>query len=88
MSNVSLKDAEAGLSRIVDRAAGGEFVTVTRDGRPAAVVVSVEAAERAGQPVAASRQSLVRYLRNFPEDIDLADDAFARNPLQSRDLDR
>ena len=35
MPTVSLKDAEAGFSNLVDKAIKGEFVTITRHGKPA-----------------------------------------------------
>jgi len=46
MPTVSLKDAKAGFSSLVDEAIKGAFVTITRHGKPAAVLVSVEAARR------------------------------------------
>ncbi len=87
MSEVSLKNAKAGFSGFVDQAAAGEFVTITRHGKPAAVIVSVEAAEAARTALRKDRSSLIRYLRNFPADIDLNDDVFARNPAPSREAD-
>ncbi|CDZ29559.1 type II toxin-antitoxin system Phd/YefM family antitoxin [Neorhizobium galegae] len=85
MAEISWKNAKAGFSGIVDQAAAGEFVTITRHGKPAAVIVSVEAAEAARKALRKERPNLVRYLRNFPADIDLDDDVFARNPASSRD---
>jgi prevent-host-death family protein len=87
MSTISLKDAKAGFSNIVDQAAAGEFVTITRHGRAAAVLVSVGAAEAAKKALHKKRPSLVQYLRSFPADIDLDDDVFARNPAPSREVD-
>lgn len=87
MSNISLKDAKAGFSGLVDQAAKGEFVTITRHGKPAAVIVSVEAAEAARKALGGTRPGLVDYLKNFPNDIDLDDDVFARNPAPSREVD-
>ncbi|MBB4186455.1 type II toxin-antitoxin system Phd/YefM family antitoxin [Sinorhizobium terangae] len=87
MSTISLKDAKAGFSNIVDQAAAGEFVTITRHGRAAAVLVSVRAAEAARKALHKERPSLVQYLRSFPADIDLDDDVFARNPAPSREVD-
>ena len=43
MPTVSLKDAKAGFSSLVDEALKGEFVTITRHGKPVAALVSVEA---------------------------------------------
>jgi prevent-host-death family protein len=87
MPTVSLKDAKAGFSNFVDRAAAGEFVTITRHGKPAAVIVSVDAAEAAKNAVRRERPSLVRYLKSFPDDVDLGDEVFARNSFSSRDVD-
>lgn len=86
MSTVSLKDAKAGFSNMVDKAAAGEFVTITRHGRPAAVIVSVGAAEAAKKALQKEQPSLVQYLKTFPADFDLEDDVFARNPAPSRDV--
>lgn len=36
MSTVNLKDAEAGLPELVDKAETGEFITITRHGKPVA----------------------------------------------------
>jgi prevent-host-death family protein len=87
MPTISLKDAKAGFSSIIDKAAAGEFVTITRHGRAAAVLVSVGAAEAARKVLHKERPSLVRYLKSFPADLDLDDDVFARNPAPSREVD-
>ncbi len=85
MSEISVKLAKAEFSDVVDKAASGEFVTITRDGRPAAVVVSVEAAELARKAIAKDGKSLSAYLRTFPAGVDLDDEAFRRNAVPSRD---
>lgn len=87
MSTISLKDAKAGFSHIVDQAAAGDFVTITRHGRAAAVLVSVRAAEVAKRALAKGRPSLVQYLKTFPADADFDGDVFARNPAPSREVD-
>ena len=87
MTQVSLKDAKAGFSSYVDQAAGGAFVTITRHGKPAAVLVSVDAANLVMKSMKKDRPSMVDFLATFPADIDLDDDVFARNPSPSRDLD-
>lgn len=87
MSTISLKDAKASFSHVIDQAAAGEFVTITRHGRPAAVLVSPGAAEAAKKALGKDRPSLVRYLRNFPAEADLDDDVFARSPAPTRDVD-
>jgi prevent-host-death family protein len=81
MLTVSLKDAKASLSSLVDAAVRGEFVTVTRDGRPAAALVSVEAAEIAREAMQKKRSGLVAYLRTFPGDT------LERNRAPSRTVD-
>lgn len=45
MSTVSLKDAKAGFSNLVDEALRGEFITITRHGKPVAALVPLEAAQ-------------------------------------------
>ncbi|WP_168879907.1 type II toxin-antitoxin system Phd/YefM family antitoxin [Rhizobium sp. P28RR-XV] len=87
MPTISLKDAKASFSHVVDQAAAGEFVTITRHGRAAAVVVSVKAAEEARRAIRKDRPSLVQYLKTFPADVDPADDIFSRNPAPSRGVD-
>jgi prevent-host-death family protein len=87
MSTISLKDAKATFSYVIDQAASGEFVTITRHGRPAAVLVSPEAAQAAKKALAKDRPSLVQYLKSFPADVDLDDEVFARNSAPSRDVD-
>jgi prevent-host-death family protein len=66
MSTVSLKDAKAGFSGLVDEAFKGEFVTITRHGKPVAALVSVEAAEIARKILQKKRSGLVAYLKTFP----------------------
>lgn len=81
MSIVSLKDAKTGFSSLVDDAIRGEFVTITRHGKPVAALVSVEAAEAARKALGKSRPGLVAYLRTFPGGD------FDRNRKPSRDVD-
>jgi prevent-host-death family protein len=81
MSTVSLKDAKAGLSSYVDDAIGGEFVTITRHGKPVAAIVPLAAAEIARKTLAKRRPSLASYLLKFPGG------EFERNSSPSRDVD-
>ena len=81
MLTINLKDAKAGLSGLVDAAFKGEFVTITRHGKPVAALVSVEASEVARKAIARKRQGLVGYLRGFPGEI------VSRNPSPSRDVE-
>lgn len=80
MPTVNLKDAKARFSSLVDEALRGEFVTITRHGKPAAVLVSVEAAEIARTALKRKRAGLVAYLRRFPGG------EFERNLTASRDV--
>jgi prevent-host-death family protein len=81
MRTVSLKDAKAGLCNLVDDAIKGEFVTITRHGKPVAALVSVEAADAARKAVEKKRPGLAAYLRTFPGDT------FERNRTGSRTVD-
>ncbi len=66
MSTVSLKDAKASLSRLVDDAIGGEFVTITRRGKPVAALIPLAAAEIARRALDRVEPGLVAHLRTFP----------------------
>ncbi len=79
MPAVTLKDAKAHFSSLVDEAIKGELVTITRHGKPVAVLVSVEAAEIARKAIERKRSSLAAYLRTFPGG------EFERNRSPSRD---
>jgi prevent-host-death family protein len=78
---ISLKDAKAGFSNLVDGAIRGEFVTITRHGKPVAALVSVEAAEIARKAIERKRPGFVAYLRTFPGG------EFDRNLSPSRDVE-
>ena len=81
MLTIPLKDAKAGFSNLVDGAIRGEFVTITRHGKPVAALVSVEAGEIARKAMERKRSGLVAYLRTFPAG------EFERNRAPSRDVD-
>jgi prevent-host-death family protein len=81
MSTINLKDAKAGFSGLVDRALEGEFVTITRHGKPVAALVSIEAAEIARKAMQRKRPGLVAYLKTFPGGD------FKRNDTPSRDVE-
>lgn len=82
MSTVSLRDAKAGFSNLVDEAIKGEFVTITRHGKPVAALVSIEAAEAAKKALKKPRQNFGDYLMAFPGGAELD-----RNPSKMRDAD-
>ncbi|MDQ0318875.1 prevent-host-death family protein [Pararhizobium capsulatum DSM 1112] len=79
---VSVRDAKAGFSNLVDEAVKGEFITITRHGKPVAAIVSIEAAEAAKKVLKKSRPNFGDYLMDFPGGIE-----FERNPSKMRDLD-
>ena len=81
LSTINLKDAKAGFSSLVDAAVKGEFITITRHGKPVAALVSLEAAEIARKAIARNRVGLVGYLRTFPGG------EFERNRSPSRDVE-
>jgi len=81
MLSINLKDAKAGFSRLVDEAIKGEFVTITRHGKPVAALVSLEAAEIARKAIGRTRPGLLAYLKTFPGD------EFERNRSPSRDVE-
>jgi prevent-host-death family protein len=81
MLTVTLRNAKAGFSNLVDEAIRGEFVTITRHGKPVAALVSVEAAEIARKAMEKKRPGLVAYLRTFPGET------FERNRSPSRPID-
>jgi prevent-host-death family protein len=79
MKTMQVREAKAGLSAIIDAAEKGEPTTITRHGKPAAVVVSVEDAARL---VPEKGLNFGEFLLSFPGGIDLE-----RNSSPSRDID-
>ncbi|MCD2173169.1 type II toxin-antitoxin system Phd/YefM family antitoxin [Rhizobium sp. C4] len=82
MSTVSVADAKAGFAGLVDDAASGSFVTITRHGKPAAVLVSVEAAEAAKRALSRPTPNFGDVLADYPGPEDLA-----RSTSLGRDVD-
>jgi prevent-host-death family protein len=87
MANVGVTEAKAALSSPVDGAVSSVLLTITRHGKPAAALVSLEAAEAARRALAREGPSLVDHLKRFPVDIDLDDEIFCRNRMPSREID-
>jgi prevent-host-death family protein len=81
MSSMSVADAKAGFASLVDDAANGEFVTITRHGKPAAMLVSVEAGEAAKRAMTHPRPNFGEFLMSYPGPADLE-----RNPSPMRDV--
>ena len=70
------------VAGLVDEAAKGEFVTITRHGKPDAVIVSVEAAEVAKKALKRPRANFGDFLLTFPGGAD-----FERDHSKMRDVD-
>ena len=81
MNTVQLRDAKAKLSALVDAAERGEATTITRHGRPAAVIVPVETAR---QLCAGGKKSFAEWLTSMPYPLE-----FERHssPVRSVDFD-
>ncbi|HMA74366.1 MAG TPA: type II toxin-antitoxin system Phd/YefM family antitoxin [Xanthobacteraceae bacterium] len=80
METMQIRDAKAKFSAVVEAAERGRPTTITRHGRPAAVVVPVEDARRLYPE---DRPSFVDLLLSFPGDVDLERD---QTPLREVDL--
>jgi antitoxin Phd len=77
---LSLRDAKAFLSAVIEAAERGEATTITKHGRPAAVVVPVEEAKRI---YSNDRPSFADLLMSIPEDLETERDP---SPLRVPDL--
>jgi prevent-host-death family protein len=71
MDRVQLREAKARLSEIVDAAERGEPTTITRHGKPVAVVVAVEDADR----IFPDRRTFLDVLMAMPEDLPVLGEA-------------
>ena len=80
MRSLRLRDAKASLSAIVGAAERGEPTTITKHGKPAAVIVPVEDAQRL---YADDRPNFADLLMAIPEDIEVERDI---TPLREVDL--
>ncbi len=79
MSTVQLREARASLSKLVAAAERGETTTITRNGKPVAVVAPVAPEDAPGE----ARPNLYEFLKTFPGGID-----FERDPNEKlRDVD-
>ena len=69
--NVSVYDAKTNLSRLLDRAAGGEEIVITRNGRPVAKLVAATPARKPRK--LGTLKGRIRINKNFdaplPEDV-------------------
>ena len=80
MKTVQVRAAKANFSALVEAAAHGRPTTITRHGRPAAVLVSVEDARRLYPD---DQPSFVDLLLSFPGGLDIERD---RTPVREIDL--
>ncbi len=80
MQKVQMREAKAELSKLVDAAERGERVTITRHGKPAAVLVSVDDAARLPPE---ERKGFADFLLSFPGPLEVDRDP---SPLREVDL--
>lgn len=80
MKRLPLRRAKASLSAVVEAAEHGEATTITKHGRPAAVVMPVEEARRL---YAVERPSFAELLMSIPEDLETERDP---SPVRVPDL--
>ena len=79
MKSMQIREAKAKFSALVEAAERGRPTTITRHGRPAAVVVPVEDARRL---YAGNRPAFAELLLSFPGGIE-----FGRDRTPARDID-
>lgn len=79
MRTLQLRDAKASLSAVVEAAERGESTTITKHGRPAAVVVPVADAQRL---LKGDRPSFASLLLGLPHDLEIE-----RDPSPVRDVE-
>ncbi len=78
MKSLQVREAKASFSALVEAAERGEPTTITRHGKPAAVVVPVEAARQLYP-----EPSFADFLLSFPGPLETERDA---TPLHPADL--
>ena len=80
MKSMRLRDAKASLSAVIEAAERGEATTITKHGRPAAVVVPIDDARRL---YPADKPSFADLLLSIPEDLEVERD---QTPFREIDL--
>ena len=80
MRTLQLREAKASLSAVVEAAEQGEATTITKYGRPAAVVVPVEEAKRL---YPTERPSFAALLMGIPHAVEIERDT---SPLREAGL--
>ncbi len=81
MRTLQVRDAKAGFSALVEAAERGEPTTITRHGRPAAVVVPVDVARRLYPDEKPNFADFLLSFPGMPEDF-----GRDRTPTRSVDL--
>lgn len=71
MKTLQVRDAKAGFSALIEAAERGEATTITKHGRPAAVVVPVDVARRL---YLEEKPNFGRFLMSFPGGANLERD--------------
>ena len=77
---MQVREAKAGFSALVEAAENGEPTIITKHGKPAAVVVPVEDANRL---YPAHKPNLGAFLATFPDGVELERN---RSPMREIDL--
>jgi antitoxin Phd len=80
VKSMRLRDAKASLSAVVEAAERGEATTITKHGRPAAVIVPIDDARRL---YPADKPSFADLLLSIPEDLEVERD---QTPFREIDL--
>lgn len=71
MPIMSASHAKKAFASLVNHAADGEFVTITRHGKPVAMLVSVEAGEAAKRAMTKPRPNFGEFLMSYPGPADI-----------------
>lgn len=79
MRSIPLREAKATFSAVVQAAEQGDTTTITKHGKPVAMVVPLPGARSAERP---RNEGLIDLLLSFPRDLDLS-----REPWKPRDVD-
>lgn len=79
MRTLALRDAKATFSAVVQAAENGESTTITKHGRPVAVIVPAHGAAPTRKP---RNEGLIEHLMSVPEGLDLT-----REPWTMRDIE-
>ena len=79
MKTMQVREAKAGLSALIEAAENGEPTMITRHGKPAAAIVSVDDFRKLHPE---RKLNFGEFLLTFPGGVELE-----RNPSPSRDID-